>query len=40
MKPLSGTIWRVLGVFGEVYEAMMVILEKRMEFGIETGEWL
>ena len=29
-----------LGVLGEVCEAMMVILEKRMEFGIETGEWL
>ena len=29
-----------LGVLGEVCEAMMVILEKRMEFGMETGGWL
>ena len=29
-----------LGVLDEVCEAMMVILEKRMEFGMETGGWL
>ena len=29
-----------LGVLGEVCEAMMVISEKGMEFGMETGEWL
>jgi hypothetical protein len=29
-----------LGILGEVCEAMMVISEKGMEFGMETGEWL
>ena len=29
-----------LRVLGEVCKAMMVILEKRTEFVIETGEWL
>ena len=29
-----------LVVLGEVCEAMMVISEKGMEFGMETGEWL
>jgi len=29
-----------LGVFGEVCEAMVVILEKGMEFGMKSGGWL
>ena len=29
-----------LGVLGEVCEAMVVILEKGMEFGMKSGGWL
>ena len=29
-----------LGVLGDVCEAMVVILEKGMEFGMKSGGWL
>ena len=29
-----------LGVLGEVCEAMVVISEKGMKFGMRSGEWL
>ena len=28
------------GVLGEVFEAMVVILEKETKFGMRSGEWL